>query len=71
MQEKNILRGICLLSCAKNGYISVKRAEKKLGWSRQKIVGIGNLLATKGILTQDGRIINGCSRIDGYRIVNF
>ena len=72
MQEKNIYRSICLLSCAKNGYISIKKAEKKLGWSKQKVIGVGNLLVTKGILTQDRHtILNGYSRLNGYYITSF
>lgn len=72
MQEKDVLRGACLLSCAKNGYISIKKAEKKLGWSKHKIISVGNLLATKGILTQDcRRIAYGCFRLDGYYIASF
>jgi hypothetical protein len=72
MQEKNILRGMCLLSCAKNGYISIKKAEKKLGWSKQKIVCVGNLLVENGILMKDRYTDpNGDPRLDGYYIASF
>lgn len=71
MQEKNIYRSICLLSCAKNGYISIKKAEKKLGWNKQKIIGVGNLLVAKGILMQDRHtILNNYSCLNGYYIIS-
>jgi hypothetical protein len=72
MQEKNILRSICLLSCAKNGYISIKKAEKKLGWNKQKIVSVGNLLVAEGILKKD--LYTDCKgdlHLDGYYIASF
>ena len=72
MQEKNILRDMCLLSCAKNGYISIKKAEKKLGWSKQKIVCVGNLLVENGILMKDRYTDpNGDPHLDGYYIASF
>ena len=72
MQEKNILRGMCLLSCAKNSYISIKKAEKKLGWNKQKVIGIGDLLVTKGILVRNYHtILGGYSRLNGYYIRSF
>lgn len=72
MQEKNILRSICLLSCAKNGYISIKKAEKKLGWNKQKIVAVGNLLVTNGVLVKDRYTDpNGDPHLDGYYIASF
>jgi hypothetical protein len=72
MQEKNILRGMCLLTCAKNGYISIKKAKKKLGWSIQKIICVGNLLVENGVLTKDiHTIFNGYSRLNGYYIARF
>jgi hypothetical protein len=72
MQEKNIWRGVCLLSCAKNGYISIKKAKKKLGWSKQKVISVGNLLVTKGILTQDYRTIFNCySCLNGFYLASF
>lgn len=71
MQEKNIYRSMCLLSCAKNGYISIKKAGKKLGWNKQKIIGVGNLLVTKGILIQDRHtILNNYSRLNGYYVIS-
>lgn len=72
MQEKNIYRGMCLLSCAKNGYISIKKAEKKLGWDKQKIVAVGNLLVAEGILEKDRYTdYKGYPRLDGYYIASF
>lgn len=72
MQEKNILRGMCLLSCAKNGYISIKKAEKKLGWNKQKIISVGNLLVTNGVLIQDRYTDSyGEPHLDGYYIASF
>jgi hypothetical protein len=72
MQEKNILRSICLLSCAKNGYISIKKTEKKLGWSKQKIICVGNLLVENGVLKKDRYTDhNGDPHIDGYYIASF
>jgi hypothetical protein len=72
MQEKNILRGMCLLSCAKNGYISIKKAAKKLGWSKQKIVCMGNLLVENGVLVKDRYTdSNGDPHLDGYYIASF
>lgn len=72
MQEKNILRSVCLLSCAKNGYISIKKAEKKLGWKKQKIIAVGNLLVEKGVLAKD-RYTDPCGNphLDGYYIESF
>lgn len=72
MQEKNILRGMCLLSCAKNGYISIKKATKKLGWSKQKIVAVGNLLVENNILVKERYIDpQGDPHLDGYYIASF
>lgn len=69
MELKNLLRGICLLSCAKKGYISIKKASKKLGWNKQKVVAVGNLLVEHGILTKNRYA--GCyyePRLDGYYV---
>jgi hypothetical protein len=72
MQEKNILRSVCLLSCAKNGYISIKKAEKKLGWNKHKIVSVGNLLVAEGILEKDRYTDpKGDPHLDGYYITSF
>lgn len=68
MQEKNILRSMCLLSCVKNGYISIKKAEKKLGWSKQKIICVGNLLVENGVLMKDR---NGNHHLYGYYLASF
>lgn len=69
MSEKNLLRGVLLLSCAKNGYISIKKASKKLGWERHKVAAVGNLLVEQGILIKDR--YTGCynePRLDGYYV---
>lgn len=51
-EEKIIMRYILLLSCVKKGYISIKKASRKLGWSKQKVVAIGQMLCEKGVLTK-------------------
>lgn len=69
MSEKNLLRGVLLLSCAKNGYISIKKASKKLGWYKHKVVAVGNLLVEQGILSKN--YYEGCyneSLLDGYYV---
>lgn len=72
MREKQMLRCVCLLSCAKNGYISIKKASKKLGWQKQKIISVGNLLVEKGVLEKDRYTDpKGDPHLDGYYIASF
>lgn len=72
MQEKHLLRSVCLLSCAKNGYISIKKAERKLGWNKQKIIAVGNLLVERGVLEKDRYTdLQGDPHLDGYYIASF
>jgi hypothetical protein len=52
-EERLNIRYLLLLSCAKNGYISIKRASRKLDWSKQKVIAVGQLLCEKGVLTKD------------------
>ena len=51
-EEKIIMRYILLLSCVKKGYISIKKASRKLGWSKQKVIAVGRMLCEKGVLTK-------------------
>ena len=52
-EEKYIMRYILLLSCAKKGYISIKKAIHKLDWSKQKVLAVGQSLCDKGVLEKD------------------
>jgi hypothetical protein len=52
-EENIIIQYTLLLSCVKKGYISIKKASRKLGWSKQKIVAVGQRLCEKGVLTKD------------------
>ena len=53
MKKKMLMRYMLLLSCVKNGYISIKKASRKLGWTKQKVVAVGQALCEKGVLTKD------------------
>ena len=52
-EEKVLMRYILLLSCVKKGHISIKKASRKLGWTKQKVVAVGQMLYKKGVLTKD------------------
>jgi hypothetical protein len=52
-EEKLLMRYILLLSCVKKGHISIKKASRKLGWTKQKVVAVGQMLCEKGVLTKD------------------
>lgn len=74
-EEKEIMRNMLLLSCAKKGYISIKKASRKLGWTKQKVFAVGHLLCEKGALTKvcvedcyKGEYIN---RVVGYNLESF
>jgi hypothetical protein len=71
-EEKKLLREMCLLSCAKNGYISIRKAAKRLGWHKQKIIAIGNFLAIKGILNKHYVCtLNSDHSLDSYWVNSF
>lgn len=74
-EEKIIMRYILLLSCVKKGKISIKKASRKLGWSKQKVVAVGQMLCEKGVLTKDlvqdyfgGEYVD---KLVGYNLENF
>lgn len=74
-EEKILMRYILLLSCVKKGYISIKKASRKLGWTKQKVVAVGQMLCEKGVLTKDyvedsirGEYVN---RLVGYNLNSF
>lgn len=74
-EEKTLMRYILLLSCVKKGYISIKKASRKLGWTKQKVVAVGQMLCEKGVLAKDcvedyykGEYIN---RLVGYYLESF
>ena len=74
-EEKTIMRHILLLSCAKNGYISIKKASRKLDWSKQKVAAVGQTLCEKGVLTKiyEEDYIRGeyISKLVGYNLNKF
>lgn len=74
-EEKILMRYILLLSCVKKGHISIKKASRKLGWTKQKVVAVGQMLCEKGVLTKDyieesfkGEYVN---RLVGYDLNSF
>jgi hypothetical protein len=74
-EEKIIMRYILLLSCVKKGKISIKKASRKLGWSKQKVVAVGQMLCEKGALTKD--FVADCfhgeyvDKLVGYNLESF
>lgn len=74
-EEKFNMRYLLLLSCVDKGYISIKKASRKLGWSKQKVVAVGQMLCDKGVLTKDTvEIYLGNEWVDklrGYNLNSF
>lgn len=74
-EEKSLMRYILLLSCVKKGYISIKKASRKLGWTKQRVVSVGRILCEKGVLTKD--YVEGTfkgeyvSKLVGYYLKSF
>ena len=51
MQTTKEYRNFMLLTCAdRRGYISIRKATRKLPWSKQKVIAVGNSLVSKGML---------------------
>lgn len=69
-EEKTLMRYILLLSCIKNGYISIKKASRKLDWSKQKIIAVGNLLCNKGVLSKHFVGEEPCEQLIGFYLEN-
>lgn len=74
-EEKILMRYILLLSCVKKGHISIKKASRKLGWTKQKVVAVGQMLCEKGVLTKEcvEETFNGeyVNRLVGYNLESF
>ena len=74
-EEKITMRYILLLSCVKKGHISIKKASRKLGWSKQKVVAVGQMLCEKGVLSKDltEAFIGGeyVDKLVGYHLASF
>ncbi len=70
-EEKFNMRYLLLLSCVNKGHISIKNASRKLGWSKQKVVAVGQLLCEKGVLTK--RRVKTCfgNELVGYDLNSF
>lgn len=70
--EKRDLRIMCFLACMnKKSIIDIKKASKKLFWSRHKVRAIGNYLAEKGVVERIGCEYRGQFIITGYSVRNF
>jgi Mn-dependent DtxR family transcriptional regulator len=70
-EEKCLMRYILLLSCVKKGHISIKKASRKLEWSRQKVLAVGKMLCEKGVLTKDFAKGLCGNKLVGYNLENF
>ena len=48
-EKKRIIEKALVVSCAKNGYVSIKSIMRKTGWTRQKALAFGKALVEDGV----------------------